>query len=777
MSKIFRIIFLIAAFFPMLIAERPSRYPSIGLYIEDGELNYQGKPYRAMGVNYNSCFHPLLKNPNDRSFVKGFRILRTDYQIPYIRYMACGYGHSTWKMFDKNPDQYFALMDLIVREAEQQKLGLFPSMIWRLIDVADYHNEALNAFGDENSQTRQFIRKYVTAFVQRYKNSPAIYAWEIGNENLLVADLPKLDHLPAPKAGTKTPRTAADKITRKMYLDTYSDIHKTILQIDPHRIIVTGDSIARAQAWNNANNDSWAQDTRQQWLEQFEKDTPSEFSVVSYHLYKEADKKYFKGENISLEDLVETIAKECQKRGKPVWCGELGMPDDDAECRQYFYRMMHSIELNDTAISAIWNFVPSGTYQKDWDITPYGDRLYMLEEVRALNERWAMGLPKVQSSIGGRGAEFYVKEGKFYKGDQPFSGFGINMFTALIRKTGIEGRKPKLKDSSTKSGLEILAAHKIPFIRFNANGFFPIDWKLYQTDKNSYFQAFDELVKNAESKGIGLVPVLFWTFFTVPDLIGEPVNQWGNLDSATHELMRRFTLEVVRRYAHSPAIWAWEYGNEVLHDADLPSAEQGLGWVEPKLGTPNQRTINDKVYRKDIYVAYSAFAKVVRSIDSMRPIFSGDTTPRASAYHNRNLQKWGKDSPEQWQEVFLDDNKAMDALSVHVYHYELNRQDVGISGFDLNTMVGRLMSISKDCAKPLYVGEFGVDAKKGKSFEDEKAQFETMLKVLQEQQVTLSALWNFDFEHEDQVQFNVTAENHRKYMLKALQDANAKLQK
>ena len=762
---------------PYLFAEGPSSDSPKGLYVENGELKFQGHTYRAMGMNYNSCFNQLLKNPKDRSFVKGFRILRTDYQIPYIRFMASGFGSASWKMFDQNPEQFFGLMDLIVREAEQQQLGLIPSMMWRLIDLADYQNESLNALGDENSQTRKFIRRYVTAFVERYKNSPAIYAWEIGNENLLVADLPKLNHLPAPKAGSKTARTSADKITRTMLLDAYRDIHKTIRNLDAHRIIVTGDSIARAQAWNNVKNDSWAQDTRQEWLEQFAKDTPSEFSVVSFHLYKEADKHYFKGENISLEKLIETMALDCKQRGKPIWCGELGMPADDSESQQIFYRMLRSMELNEIAISAPWNFVPEGAYQKEWDIFPYGDRLYMLEEVRALNERWALGLPKSKLSLDGHGANFRVKDGKFFKGDKPFMGYGLNMFTALTRKTGNEGYAPQLNDTSTKTGLDILATHGIPFIRFNASGFFPVDWTLYQKDKNAFFKAFDELVKDAEARKIGLVPVLFWFFSTVPDLVGESLDQWGNKDSKTHELMRGYTLEVVRRYKNSPAIWAWEFGNEVIHECDIPSTEQGRGWIVPKLGTPTQRTNKDKMFRKNIWVAYSNFASVVRSIDSQRPIMSGDTLPRSSAHHNYNGQSWQKDSLAQWREMFLKDNEAMDALSVHMYHYEEAKQDSGISGYNLESLVSELMTIAKDSGKPLWVGEFGVDAVKGKTLEQEKTQFERVLKVLQDNQVQFSALWNFDFEHEDQVQFNVTASNHRAYMLKALQKANAEIQK
>jgi hypothetical protein len=377
-----------------LFAEPSTSVHPKGLVVQNNQLMFAGKPYRAMGLNYNSCFLTLLKKPENRSFEKGFRILREDFQIPFIRYMACGYGHRSWKLYDQNPEEYFSRMDLIVREAESQQLGLIPSMLWRLLDVADYQNETLNALGDKSSRTRVFIRGYVRDFVQRYKDSPAMYGWEIGNENLLMADLPKFNHLPPAKAGSGVARTPEDKMTRTMMLETYRDIHQVIREIDPHRIIVTGDSISRAQAWNNVNNDAWKQDSREEWLERFSDDTPSEFSVVSFHLYAEADKKYFKGENVSLEEVVQTIARSCEIQKKPIWCGELGMPGTDEEAMIMHSRMMQSIEFNNIAISAIWNFVPEGSYQKEWDIMPYGERLTMLEDVQALNERWALGLPK-----------------------------------------------------------------------------------------------------------------------------------------------------------------------------------------------------------------------------------------------------------------------------------------------------------------------------------------------------------------------------------------------
>lgn len=363
----------------------------LGLYVQDGVLKYQGQPYRAMGINYNNCFGPLLKDPENREFVKGFQILKEVYQIPYIRFRAGPFYHDGWELYDKDPQEYFQRMDLLVIEAEKRELGLIPSLFWYVVAVPDYCNEPLKALGIRSSKSRKFIAKYTTEMVNRYKDSPAIYGWELGNEYMLYADLPKYDHLPAPKKGSDKPRTKADKLLRPMLISLYTDFYKTIRRLDRDRIIVTGDSVPRAFAWHNRNEDSWGKDTKQQWLSRFRLDTPRYYEVVSFHLYKQADDNYFEDVDISIEQLVGLMVETCREDKKVIWCGELGMPGTDEESKAFFYRMMKIIEDNEIELSAIWNFVPEGKFQPDWDILSDNERAYMLKAVKELNERFAIG--------------------------------------------------------------------------------------------------------------------------------------------------------------------------------------------------------------------------------------------------------------------------------------------------------------------------------------------------------------------------------------------------
>ena len=366
--------------------------PSLGLTVQGGKLMRNGSEFRAMGINYNTAWYDVLKDPETLEVAEGFRILKQDYGIPFIRFSAGPYAHTQWKLYVEDPEEYLRRFDLLVKHAEAQGIGLIPSFFWYICAMPDLQGEPVSALGDPDSKCRTFMRQYIRDIVGRYKDSPAIWGWEVGNEWMLTADLPKLAHLPRKKIGSKEARTAADKVLRPMLLDTYEDFYKTVREMDPDRMIVTGDSIARPSAWHNRNEDAWGQDTKEQWAEVYRADTPDCYEVASFHLYAEADKSYFKDENLPLEDFVTEVVGISRSDNKVIWCGELGMPGTDEAARDMFFRMMHAVEENEIEISAIWNFKPQGTFQADWDISPTNERAYMLDAVKELNGRFSRGL-------------------------------------------------------------------------------------------------------------------------------------------------------------------------------------------------------------------------------------------------------------------------------------------------------------------------------------------------------------------------------------------------
>jgi hypothetical protein len=141
---------------------------------------------------------------------------------------------------------------------------------------------------------------------------------------------------------------------------------------------------------------------------------------------------------------------------------------------------------------------------------------------------------------------------------------------------------------------------------------------MFMTNRPVFFERLDRVVRCAETNEIGLIPSLFWYFATVPDLMGEPIDQLGNPQSASINYIRDYTTAIITRYRNSSAIWAWEFGNEYNLECDLPNHAEHRPPVQPGLGTPATRSERDELEFKHLRVALQAFAQTVRKLDPAR---------------------------------------------------------------------------------------------------------------------------------------------------------------
>jgi len=358
-----------------------------------------------------------------------------------------------------------------------------------------------------------------------------------------------------------------------------------------------------------------------------------------------------------------------------------------------------------------------------------------------------------------------VRNGVLTLNGKPYRGIGVNYFSLFSRTL----EDPA--DRSYEAELKRLADADIPFVRFMACGFWPVDWDLYFTDRPAYFARLDAIVRCAEANGVGLIPSLFWHMSTVPDLMGEPIDQYGNPSSKTAAFLRQYTREVVSRYRDSPAIWGWEFGNEYALAADLPNAAQHRPPVWPKLKTALQRSSRDELTAAALSTALGIFAETVRSLDPHRILSTGNALPRFCAYHNTFEKSWNADTPEQFVSVLLRDNPPpFDTFCVHVYP---NAKGVYPGGAaTLRELISRLQQLSSKHAKPLFIGEFGAPATLPE--QEERARFGELLTSIERSGVPLAALWVYDLSQQDK-DWNVTFSNRRVYMLESIAAANRRM--
>ncbi len=331
---------------------------------------------------------------------------------------------------------------------------------------------------------------------------------------------------------------------------------------------------------------------------------------------------------------------------------------------------------------------------------------------------------------------------------KPYRGIGINYFDCFLRTLN-DGH-----DTSYDAGFATLAAKGIPFARFSATGYWPREMKLYQTDRTEYFRRLDGVVKSAEKHGIGLVPSLFWAFACVPDLVGEPMDQWGNPQSKTHAWMRQYVREVVTRYRDHPAIWAWEFGNEYSLSASLPNAKDHRPPTHISLGTPESRSDRDDLTFAMVRVAFTEFGKAVREHDARRLIFTGDSFPRLSAWHQEHENSWTHDTSAQFAEnLTLANPDPISAISLHAYE-------------DDNQRFTAAMEVSRKLDKPIVIGEFGAPGETP----EQAVKCRRLLKAIVDHDIPLAALWVFDLT--SQKEWNVTSANARAWQLDLLSEAN-----
>ncbi|MFM1920755.1 MAG: hypothetical protein RLZZ303_2389, partial [Candidatus Hydrogenedentota bacterium] len=251
----------------------------------------------------------------------------------------------------------------------------------------------------------------------------------------------------------------------------------------------------------------------------------------------------------------------------------------------------------------------------------------------------------------------------FFRDGQPFRAIGVNYYDAFARTL----ENPD--DTSYIEGFEVLRERGIPFARISIAAYWPSGLALFRQDPESYLGRLDGVVRAAEAHGIGLVPSFFWAYWTVPDLVGEPIRAWGKPDSLTHAFMREFTKAVVSRYKDSPAIWMWEFGNEFNLSADLPLEKGMLAPAIPTYGTPAERDVAlDLLTTEDVRIALSAFAQEVRSIDPNRPVTSGHAVPRPHAECLRATRVWERiDTRElSLQGLQYQHPDGIDVASIHV---------------------------------------------------------------------------------------------------------------
>jgi hypothetical protein len=129
----------------------------LGLTVQDGVLQKDGKAYRGVGINYFDCFLRVLANGTNTSYDAGFKVL-ADHHIPFARFCATGFWPRDMKLYQTDRAEYFRRLDGIVRSAEKHGVGLIPSLFWHTSCVPDLVGEPVGEWANPKSKTCAWMR-------------------------------------------------------------------------------------------------------------------------------------------------------------------------------------------------------------------------------------------------------------------------------------------------------------------------------------------------------------------------------------------------------------------------------------------------------------------------------------------------------------------------------------------------------------------------------------------------------------------------------------------
>lgn len=367
---------------------------------------------------------------------------------------------------------------------------------------------------------------------------------------------------------------------------------------------------------------------------------------------------------------------------------------------------------------------------------------------------------------------------QFYRNGAPVRGIGVNHWGSFINELAPLGVTSNFNDDLTA----IKQTWGLPFVRVAVGMYSRSTWVTnWKNNKAAFYDKLDAYVSKAESLGLGIVAVLVWgpRGFTdaAYDVYGEfnPVKNLAYKHTGAWKLFEEFVSEVVTRYKNSPAIWAWELGNEVVNSV---GAEYHYSWKLDGTGTdggstPLPANLNwgtrpsggsyqptDKMSMAEWQRFSSEFVALVNSLDeNQRAIMSGSPVGNSFAVNAQTSNTLTADTLAQWNGTtaateFLPwihyRDKAFNCIVQHIY--PMNMADSRFFNGGEKTQ-GELITLSKGWAdqvgKPFFLGEWGAtywgDAvdESSTNLATEQANFNSALAAVVSSQTPLSAVWNY----------------------------------
>lgn len=164
----------------------------LGLSASGTSIIKNGVAFKGYGINHFSLFLEEIQNiaagGNYRVDIPAIKALH----IPFIQTVVCPYQSADYQTYWVNArDAYLKALDAVVKSAEDNNIGLSFYLSYGLFEIhkAVYTlytvQETPKDLALKTSRSWQFVREFITTIVNRYKDSKAVYMWNLGDEDAM----------------------------------------------------------------------------------------------------------------------------------------------------------------------------------------------------------------------------------------------------------------------------------------------------------------------------------------------------------------------------------------------------------------------------------------------------------------------------------------------------------------------------------------------------------------------------------------------------------------
>jgi hypothetical protein len=308
------------------VANLPAYPPgSIGLNAFDLASDYAGYASGGDGsAKYVNVEMALAQKSMLDAKRVGAKFLRVD--MTGYNPQSAGGTPGPLNLWRSDPQAYWADMDKMMQDLDHDGMQIVPDFVLNKTQLPALTGETVSDLIDNpDSASYQLLSAYVTQFIQRYKNDPAIYYYELGNEMNLGADLDAVS-LCKQKSGSSSPLCAVAGNYSTNDMIGFMTRFATFIRLqDPAHPIDSGYAMPRSSA----------EHLRISWLKNgtadFTADTPAQFEtyldeinqgidIISVHYYPP-----------DASTTLETVKADADLIGKKLYVGEFGQPFPPAQ--------------------------------------------------------------------------------------------------------------------------------------------------------------------------------------------------------------------------------------------------------------------------------------------------------------------------------------------------------------------------------------------------------------------------------------------------------------